>query len=115
MSLTVITHNPKDLLAELKNKIDSKSIITWIYDKDGDFTHSPEQWKYKAWLKPQIINNELQFGFIGNKEENTTKLVYAVYHGRFAEMLLNHFDDKITTISASAMPTMIDKITRRKK
>lgn len=114
MALIVKTSNPSGLLSEIKKAIDSKSIQTWSYDSDGDFTHTPEQWQFKAWMRPKIINGELQFGFLGHNEVNTTKLLYAVFHGRFAEMLLNHFDDKLTNVAATAMPTSIDKITQLK-
>lgn len=115
MALIVKTSNPNGLLSDIKKAIDSKSIQTWSYDSDGDFTHSPEQWQYKAWMSPKIVNGELHFGFIGHKEVNTTKLLYAVYHGRFAEMLLNQFDDKFTFVQVTAMPTNIDKISQLNK
>lgn len=115
MALIVKTSNPIGLLSDIKKAIDSKSIQTWSYDSDGDFTHSPEQWQHKAWMSPKVYNGELHFGFIGNKDVNTTKLLYAVFHGRFAEMLLNHFDDKLSNVQATAMPTSIDRITQLNK
>ena len=116
MALTVKTKNAKALLSAIKKAIDDKTIDTWTYDSDGDFTHSPEQWKNKAWFKPATIlkPDELRFGLYGQNEINTTVLVYAVYHGRFAEMLLNHFDKDITEITTSSMPTFIDNITTGK-
>jgi hypothetical protein len=36
--------------------------------------------------------------------------VYAVYHGRFAEMLLAHFDKEFSEARASAMPAAADII-----
>lgn len=115
MALIVKTANPKDLLSDIKKAIDSKSIQTWTYDSEGDLTHSPEQWQYKAWMTPKIFPGELHFGFVGNTEVVTTKLIYAVYHGRLAEMLLNHFDNKFTNVQATSMPTSIDRITQNKK
>lgn len=115
MALIVKTSNPSGLLSDIKKAIDSKSIQTWSYDSDGDFTHSPEQWQHKAWMRPKVCNDQLHFGFIGNKDVNTTKLLYAVFHGRFTEMLLNHFDDKLSNVQATAMPTTIDRITRLNK
>lgn len=115
MALIIKTNSPSELISEIKKAIDAKSIQTWSYDSEGDFTHSPEQWQRKAWMSPHVINGDLHFGFIGNNQVNTTKLLYAVYHGRFAEMLLNHFDDKFTNIQATAMPTSIDRITQLNK
>jgi hypothetical protein len=37
--------------------------------------------------------------------------VYAVYHGRFIEMALAHFDSQFGEGAATAMPTAADKIT----
>jgi hypothetical protein len=31
-----------------------------------------------------------------------TKVIYGVYHGRFIEMLLTHFDDSFTSATATA-------------
>lgn len=110
MALIVKTSNPQGLLTEIKKAIDSNSIQTWSYDSDGDFTHIPEQWKFKGWMSPKILIGELHFGFLGNQEVVTTKLIYAIYHGRFAEMLLNHFDDKFSSVQATSMPTDLDRI-----
>jgi hypothetical protein len=114
MALIVKTSDPQGLLSNIKKEIDTNSIVTWSYDSDGDFTHTPEQWQYKGWMRAKIYQGEIHFGFLGNKVANTTKLIYAVYHGRFAEMLLNHFDDKFSNVQATSMPTNLDKITNLK-
>lgn len=111
MALIVKTSDPSGLLKEIKKAIDSKAVQTWSIDSEGDFTHTPEQWQYKGWMSPKIYSDELHFAFLGNKEFTTTNLIYAIYHGRFSEMLLNHFDNKFTEVKATAMPTSIDKIT----
>lgn len=112
MALIVKTSNPTELLIEIKKTIDTLGIQTWTYDSEGDFTHVPDQWKNKAWMRPHIYPGELHFGFLGNTKVKTTKLIYAVFHGRLAEMLLNHFDEKFSKIEATAMPTTIDKISQ---
>ena len=94
MALTVSTSSPQALLKAIKEAIDDKKIDTWIYDSDGDFTHAPDQWRNKAWFCPKIVAGALQFGLLGQKKTIMTKVVYSVYHGRFAEMLLTHFDDR---------------------
>jgi len=100
MALTVLTNNPKGLLAAIYKGIDDGNIDTWGYDKDGDFTHTPTQWKDKAWLKPDA-GDQLRFKIIGQKSVPLSKEIYAVYHGRFSEMLLAHFDDRLTAVTAS--------------
>ena len=114
MALIIKTSDPTGLLTSMKKSIDTKSIETWSYDSSGDFTHTPEQWKFKAWMRPKIHIGELHFDFLGNREITTTKLIYAVYHGRFAEMLLNHFDTQFSEVKATAMPTSNDVITPSK-
>ena len=110
MALIIKTSNPSGLLMEIKKSIDSKAIETWSYDSDNDFTHTPDQWKNNAWLRPKLYEGELRFGIFGQKDIKLTKLIYAVYHGRFAEMLLNHFDEEFSEVKATAMPIDIDKI-----
>jgi hypothetical protein len=116
MALIIKTNTPSGLLTEIKKAIDAKKIDTWSYDSDGDFTHTPDQWRHKAWFRvvPTQNVNELQFGIVGQQKVNTTTVIYAVYHGRFAEMLLSHFDSDFTEVKATAMPTSADSITQIK-
>jgi hypothetical protein len=104
MALIVKTNNPNNLVTQIKKAIDSKAIVTWSYDTAGDFTHTPEQWKFKGWMRAKIIGSEIHFAFVGNKEVITTSVIYAVYHGRFLEMLLTHFDEDFTKAEISALP-----------
>lgn len=76
---------------------------------DGDFYHAPNQWKFKAWLRPTIETNRLVFGIVGQENVNLSTIAYAVYHGRFIEMLLNHFDKHFTEVYASAQKTQYDR------
>ena len=87
-------------LAEEQGGID-----TWIVDNEGDFTHIPPQWREKAWLRrsTSMNKNELVFGIIGRKDMEMSKTIYAVYHGRFVEMLLTHFDLEIEEIKVSSL------------
>ena len=102
MAIIVNTPNPAQLLAAIKKAIDDGKVDTWAYDADGDFTHWPEQWRYNAWLRPVIAPGSLIFGLLGKKDTDMTKVVYGVYHGRFIEMLLTHFDDDFSAASATA-------------
>lgn len=108
MAIIIKTDNPKSLLQKIKAAIDNGSIETWSYDDDSDFTHSPDQWKNKAWLRPKIYVNELRLGILKQKDVNLSKLVYGVYHGRFIEMILTHFDGDFITTQATANKTEPD-------
>jgi len=102
MAIIIETSTPKTLLASIKKAIDEKKIETWSYDTDGDFTHTPEQWKYKAWLRPKTSDGVLTFNILGSKATKLGKTTYGVYHGRFIESVLTHFDDKCTSAKATS-------------
>lgn len=113
--VTKMENNSSDLYTNIKQKIEENEIDTWTIDDDGDFTHSTEQWNCKAWMyqyEPKsgddIQPNQLVFGIIGNKQIKMTKYLYALYHGRFSEMLLAHFDDEITEIQITSQKTKYD-------
>lgn len=108
MAVMTFTSKPATLLAAIKKAIDAKEIETWQYDADGDFTHTPEQWRGQAWLRPFAQQGVLTFGLLGRKNVTMTKTVYGVYHGRFVEMLLTHFDDWFTNASATAIADSVD-------
>ena len=109
MAIFVSTTQPRKLLEDIKKEINDKKIDTQLYDNDGDFYHAPNQWKFKAWLRPTIETNRLVFGIVGQENVNLSTIAYAVYHGRFIEMLLNHFDKHFTEVYASAQKTQYDR------
>jgi hypothetical protein len=105
MAIKLETTTPKKLLAAFKKAIDDGHIATWSYDKDGDFTHTPDQWVKKAWLRPTITERQrLTLSIIPPKEMKISSEVYAVYHGRFIEAMLRHCDSLFSNACASAMP-----------
>jgi hypothetical protein len=53
-------------------------------------------------MHPVVANGSLNFGILGRKEETISSEVYAIYHGRFVEMLLAHFDDQFSAAKTSA-------------
>jgi hypothetical protein len=110
MAIRLKTSTPQALLNAFKKAIDSKHISTWSYDADGDFTHTPDQWKNKAWLRPHVRTGELVLTIIKPQNVNITALIYAVYHGRFLESMLNHCDTQFSEGVATALPTTEDKI-----
>ncbi|MGP8216552.1 MAG: hypothetical protein ACLQQ4_13375 [Bacteroidia bacterium] len=107
MAIIIKTNNPTELLSAIRKAIDEKAISTWSYDADGDFTHTG-QWKSQAWFRPKIYQNELRFGLLGPKDTTMTSLLYGIFHGRFTEMLLIHFDSKISSINPTVYKTEPD-------
>lgn len=108
MAIYIKTTKSKELLDKIKKAIDDGKIATWKYDEEGDFYHSPDQWEHSGWLRPFHADTYLIFGIITPKNEIMSKLSYAVYHGRFIEMLLNHFDGESDWIYASTQKTKYD-------
>lgn len=116
ITITLNEHTQKaNFIKNLQRFISNGSSSTWCVDSEGDFTHTPQQWRNRAWfrlrkdLSPR--SRTVCFGIISSKTYRFTKEIYAIYHGRFAEMLLAHFDDDIANISLSSqMDAMIDFI-----
>lgn len=108
MAIVTYTPKPKVFLNAIYEAIDNHKIVTWKYDKERDFTHTPDQWQNKAWLHPDVSIGILQFGLISEENVPMTKLVYGEYHGRFIEMLLTHFDEYFSTATATALGDTID-------
>ncbi|MFZ1075707.1 MAG: hypothetical protein WAN50_05030 [Minisyncoccia bacterium] len=110
MAIHFKTNTPQALLNAFKKAIDEKLIVTWSCDTDGDFTHTPDQWRNKAWLRPHVRTGELVLTIIKPEPVNISSLVYAVYHGRFIESMLQHCDTLFSEGVATALPTTEDRI-----
>jgi len=108
MSVIVVTPDPAGLLRTVKDLMTSGKIDTWSVDKDGDFTHTPPQWNRKAWLRPAVEPDRIVFHILTPKGTNMSGTMYAIYHGRFIEMLLTHVDKKFSIAWATALPTSGD-------
>ncbi len=110
MGIRVETSNPQALLAAVKEAIKKDRIRTWSCDGEGDFTHSADQWNLKAWLRPSLESGALVLRILAPKGQRISKEVYGIYHGRFIEMLLVHFDGQFSDAYATAMPTSRDVV-----
>ncbi len=113
MSINFNTAQPSSLLSAFKKAIDDKKVVTWSYDTDGDFTHTPEQWKGRAWLRPKVSQGALSLTFLASKSEVTKWDVYSVYHGRFMEAMMTHCHDLFDHATAPSKPTTADSITSK--
>lgn len=110
MAVIVTCDDPAALLVRIKKGIKDGDIDTWKVDSDGDFSHSPEQWRHKAWLRPRVEEDRIIFNILKRKDLDMSKLIYGIYHGRFIEMLLMHFDNHFKRASATALPSSGDVI-----
>jgi hypothetical protein len=103
MAIQVKTVDPQGLLDSIYEEIDDGQIETWTYDEDGDFIHDTpdQQWVGTAWLHPVSGVAVLTLNIIA-PTDGLSDEAYAVYHGRFIEMLLAHFDDDFFDVTATA-------------
>jgi len=105
MAIHFKTTTPKKLIAEFKKAIDDGKVVTWSYDNDGDFTHTAQQWKSLAWLRPRIKEGEeLILVIVKPQNSKISSEVYAIYHGRFIESMLVHCDSLFTNAVATSLP-----------
>lgn len=91
----------RDFLEKVNARITRSDIKTWLLDSEKDYTHAPEQWRNKAWMRSYIEDKYIVFGLVSSRQFILTRELYAVYHGRFAEMLLAHFDADIIELDIS--------------
>jgi hypothetical protein len=111
MAIHFSTKTPKKLLSSFKKAIDDGRVATWSYDKDGDFTHTAQQWKSLAWLRPKVIEGQtLIFSILKPQNSKVSSEIYAIYHGRFIESMLVHCDSLFTEAVASAFPADDDVV-----
>ena len=103
MAVRVYCVDPSALLNQIKLRLREGGIDTWEVDSDGDFTHSPPQWKNKAWFRPRIEAGRIVFRILAPKATQISRSVYGVYHGRLIEMLVTHFDASFSTAEATAL------------
>jgi len=107
MALHIQTTNsitPDALWNYILKQIKKGEIDTWETDADEDLTHIPYQWYREAWFRHYPDDNELIIGIIARRDKKMSKVIYGLYHGRFAEMLLIHFDTLIKEIKISSYP-----------
>ena len=109
--ITFPTSDPRGLLSALRAKIDAKGIRTWAYDEDGDFTHTADQWNRDAWMRPSIGANALVMSIVPPKNDHISSAVYAIYHGRFVETVIRHFDKRLSgPVLVSPLPEGEDQV-----
>ena len=113
MAVYLATNQSYYLLQEIVAAINRGEITTWSVDNDGDFTHTPPQWKHRAWFHPKVEPNRLAFYMICPLNSIISTEVYAIYHGRFLEMSLAHFDKIMTHAIATALPEGADSMGTR--
>lgn len=109
MAISVSTHDPKELLEKLKKAVSDGDVTTWKVDSDGHFEYVADQYAGKAWFAPTVLDGMLVFGLVGEAGVTMKKTIYGVYHGRFVQMLLTHFDDCFSGATVTALGNHFDR------
>lgn len=97
-------------MTTFKKAIDDRRVLTWSYDKNGDLTHSADQWKNLAWFRPVVQADRITLYIMAPKNGKISKKVYAIYHGRVIESMLAHCDQLFTSGSATALAHAGDSV-----
>jgi hypothetical protein len=112
MAINFTTTTPNKLLNTFKKAIDDGHVVTWAYDSDGDFYHTPEQWKEKGWLRPKVFDaKQLTLNYL-TRTATTSRAAYGVLHGRFIESMLTHCPALFTEAAATSTPTNSDVVSK---
>lgn len=97
------TIKTEEFIALINTAIENESIITWKKDSDGDYTASSSQWSMQAWMHLYPSSDHIKVGIISRRNVKLSSTTYAIYHGRFSEMLLIYFDKYIKKIEISSL------------
>jgi hypothetical protein len=110
MAIIVNCDQPRVLLRQIREGIEDGLVRGWSYDEDGDFSYTVARWEGRAWLRPRIRGDRLTLNIVTPRGQQMTTMTYAVYHARFAQMLLTHFDSEFDDVRISASPNVHDEV-----
>ena len=66
-------------------------IKTWECDQDGDFRYLVQQYDGLAWIRPEVMADQLKLKLVWPKNAEPTQDLKGIFFGRFIEMILGHF------------------------
>jgi len=110
-----MTQNAQNLLNQFEQRIRQiqqlGKITTWEKASDNiHHTHSSNNWKNKAFLKPTIYSDALVFNIIRNTNFTVDLPTYSYYHGHLIETFTNHFSTIFTEAKSTAKPNNSDSV-----
>lgn len=101
--IKITTDNPFVFIASFDFAMRTNVIRGWTVDGVGDYTMTSDIRGNRAWFRHHIHGNEIQFGIIGSRSAPMDRTLYSVYHSRFIEVLLTHFDNDIQSLEVSPL------------
>jgi hypothetical protein len=118
MAIIIETVDPHGLLKMIYKGIDDKDIRTWArIEKSQKLTHvtASGQYEHLAAFTPKAVTDATKLTFLIDFPEDIdpdkARGLYAIYHGRFMEMLLAHFYNHFSALAASSKPKLYDVMT----
>lgn len=72
-----------------------------VMTADGQLTMSEPALSKKAFLLPHVENGQVVLHLKWAPGQSPDSAIYAAYHGRFVELLLTYFTDRVELISCS--------------
>jgi hypothetical protein len=110
MAVIVHASEPRALLSAIRSAVRSGEVAAWSEDEEGDFNHTPELWARKAWFRAKVSDGRIVFNILTPHKLFMKKITYALYHGRFIEMLLAYFGTQFQRVVATALPEEGDDV-----
>lgn len=103
MAVVIDVEQPEEFLVDMKSKINSGQIASWLFDNDGDITCLSFNMENKAWFHPYFVSNDkLVFGILGRKNVLMTMSEYSIYHSSMVNTILYFFSKRIKNIHVTA-------------
>lgn len=101
MAIRIFTEKPKSFVTAIRTAIDDDQVRTWDYDAKGRFNHTAPQWSGSAVITPSIVDGKSITFLIqyADGKQNFPDGAYAVFQGRFVEMLTQHFGAKFAWLA----------------
>ncbi len=101
MAIYVENDDPASWIKKIVGDIKANKLDTWACDAQGDLSHTPPQYKGKAWLRPAAEQSRIAFYVLGNKTDGLPRSMFGLIQGRFVEVLVGHFFKKSKIIVTS--------------
>lgn len=99
MAVIIDVEQPNEFLADMKSKMESSQIDSWLFDNDGDMTCLSFNMENKAWFHPYFVSDDrLVFGILGRKNVLMTISEYSIYHSCFINTILYYYGKRIKSI-----------------
>ena len=96
MAVFIESADPSALLKAFKDAMSAGKVRTWVEDADGDFTHTSDQWRKRAWLRPTVEAGQIVMTLIWPEgAENQHQDVLAFYFGHMIETMLRDFPKRV--------------------